>query len=163
MVVFDYAIDRDVELIGPMSLRLWLETDGYDADVFVYIRKADAGGNPLLATIPPGMPWQGAHGRLRATHRELDPHRSTPLRPWPAHESPAPVQPGEPVRLDIAIWPAGLAWHAGQRLQIVISGHELAVMHPLDALNSNTGTHRIRTGGRYDSRLMLPVATPGGI
>ncbi len=162
-VVFDYAIDRDVELTGPMSLRLWLETDGYDADVFVYVRKADAQGNPLLATIPPGLPWQGAHGRLRATHRELDPERSTPLRPVPAHLSPAPVQPGEPVRLDIAIWPAGMAWHAGQRLQVVISGHELSVMHPLDALNVSAGTHRIHTGGRYDSHLLVPVATPNGI
>ena len=59
--MFDYAVDRDVELTGPMSLRMWLETDGYD--VGVYVRKADAQGNPLLATVPPGLPWQGAHGR----------------------------------------------------------------------------------------------------
>jgi uncharacterized protein len=159
-VVFGYAIDRDVELTGPMSLRLWLESDGYDADVFVYVRKADAQGNPLLAAIPPGLPWQGAHGQLRATHRKLDLERSTPLRPAPAHLSPAPVQPGEPVRLDIAIWPASMAWHAGQRLQVVISGHELSVMHPVDALDVSTGTHRIHTGGRCDSHLLVPSRHP---
>jgi predicted acyl esterase len=160
MVAFDYTVDRDVELVGPMKLRLWLETEAaYDADVFVYVRKADAEGNPRLATIPPGLPWQGAHGRLRATHRELDPERSTPLCPVHTHERPLPVQPGEAVPLDIAIWPFGMAWHAGQRLQVVVSGHDLAVMHPMDAVNINSGVHRIRTGGWFDSHLLVPVAT----
>jgi hypothetical protein len=58
----------------------------------------------------------------------------------------------------------GLARHAGQRLQVVISGHELSVMHPFDALNVSTGTHRIHTGGRYyDSHLLVPVSAPDGI
>jgi hypothetical protein len=30
-------------------------------------------------------------------------------------------------------------------------------------LNVSTGTHRIHTGGRYDSRLVVPIATPTGI
>ena len=56
-----------------------------------------------------------------------------------------------------------MAWYARQRLQVVISGHELSVMYPLDTLNVSTGTHRIHTGGRYDSHLPVPVATLNSI
>ena len=162
-VIFEYTFDRDVELIGPMKLCLWLECDAWDADVFVYVRKADAKGNPLLATIPPGLPWHGAHGRLRATHRELDLKRSKPLAPVHTHANPQSVQPGIPVQLDISIWPMAMAWHPGEKLQLVICGRAQGAVHPADTININVGHHRIRTGGQFGSHLLVPVTTSNGI
>jgi len=164
-VIFRYKIERDVELIGPMKLRVWLETVGFsfDADLFVYVGKADADGNPLTSFIPPGDPWPGAHGRLRATHRELDEQHSTPLSPVHRHERPLPVEPGTPIALDIPIWPVGMAWHPGEELTVLIGGKNLTAFSPIDALNVNSGPHKILTGGQYDSHLLVPLATPDGI
>jgi predicted acyl esterase len=161
-VVFEYEVDRDLEIVGPMKLRLWLEVEGADdADVFVYVRKADPDGRPLLSPVGPGVPSLGAHGRLRASHRELDERISTPLEPVQAHERELKLTPGEPVALEIGIWPHGMLWHPGQRLQVVVSGTDLmpAEAGPPNDPNPNTGTHRVRTGGRFDSHLLVPVVS----
>ncbi|WP_433136853.1 CocE/NonD family hydrolase [Actinomadura nitritigenes] len=162
-LTFDHVIDRDIEIVGPMKLRVWLEVDtGTDASLFVYVRKADADGQPLLSEVFEGMPCLGAHGRLRASHRELDPDLSTALSPVCAHEREQPLRPGEAVQMDIAVWPHGMALHAGERLQVVISGHdlepELAALEA-DAPAQNSGTHRIHTGGAFDSHLLVPIVT----
>lgn len=158
-VIFDHVVNREVELIGPMKLRVWVETISFDADIFVYVSKADADGNALPITIPPGTPWPGAHGRLRATHRELDEKLSTPLVPVHKHERPLHVEPGGPVALDIPIWPVGLALHPGQRLRVSIGGRNRSFIHPADTVTINVGNHKILTGGRYDSHLLVPVAS----
>jgi predicted acyl esterase len=160
-LVFEYQAERDFELVGPMKLRLWLEVDaGNDADLFIYVRKADPNGQPLLPEVFPGVPSLGALGRLRASHRELDPDASTPLTPVYLHERELPLEPRTPVALDIGIWPHGMTWHAGQRLQLIISGHDLMPVDrgvAADEPSRNTGTHRIRTGGSFDSHLLLPI------
>jgi predicted acyl esterase len=161
--VFDYVADRDFEIVGPMKLRLWLEVEtGDDADVFVYVRKTDAEGAPLLNENWPGTGFMsdGAHGRLRASHRELDDETSTALAPVHRHERRAPLRPGKPVAMDIAIWPHGMRWHRGERLQMVVSGRDFMPDFPglePDEPTSNTGSHRIRTGGAYDSHLLVLI------
>jgi predicted acyl esterase len=51
-----------------------------------------------------------------------------------------------------------MTWHAGQRLQLIISGSSLMPADPTEpGDNRNTGTHRIRTGGSFDSHLLLPI------
>ena len=49
--------------------------------------------------VPVGLGW------LRASHRKLDPKKSLPYRPWHSHDEIQPLKPGEPVELDIEIWP----------------------------------------------------------
>jgi uncharacterized protein len=63
-------------------------------------------------------------GWLRASHRETDPDRSLPWRPWHRHESRQPLTPGEPVALDIEIWPTSVVIPAGYRLGVTISGRD---------------------------------------
>ena len=46
-----------------------------------------------------------AMGWLRASHRELDPERSTPYRPYHTHRRRQPLVPGEVYELDVEIWP----------------------------------------------------------
>lgn len=161
-LTFDYTADRDFEIVGPMKLRLWLETETEsDADVFVYVRKAGASGQPMFSEIFPGVPSLGATGQLRASQRELDPTLSTPLSPVHAHERELPLQPGEAVPLDIAIWPHGMVWHAGEHLQVVISGQQPAPLDPAASgdRTPQSGVHRIRTGGSFDSHLLVPMVS----
>lgn len=145
-----------VEIFGLMKSRLCLETDAsYEADVFVCVRKAEGQGSVVSAQIPPGMPWPGATGRLRASHRQLDVGRSTELVPVPAHDIPQAVMPGEPMVLDIAIGPFGMRFHTGEQLQIVITGHTSDAMHPVDQIHQNIGKHTIRSISRTCFCLLL--------
>ncbi len=158
---FDYSFEHDTEVVGPMKLRIWLEIEnGSDADVYAYVQKTDPSGQPLLAQILPGVLHVGAGGSLRASRRELDETRSTPLAPVAAHRRDLPVTPGTAVPLDVAIWPYGMKWHAGQRLRVIIGGTDLALRNPASA-TVNSGVHRVRTGGAYDSYLLVPaIAAP---
>jgi hypothetical protein len=62
-----------------------------------------------------------AKGWLRASHRELDPSRSRPLRPWHTHTQVQKLRSGDIVSVEIEIWPsatlfeADLTWRFGRR------------------------------------------------
>ena len=160
-VVFEFTTDRDVEIVGPIGAKLWLETvTSSDADLFLYLRKADANGNPLLHVDVSGT-FQGAKGRLRASHRELDEAKSTPLVPVQKHERALPVVPGQPMPMEVGIWPLGMRWHAGERIQLMVSYNIIDTSQGDETVNS--GPLRIRTGGKYDSRIILPVTSAQGI
>ena len=61
---------------------------------------------------PVGLGW------LRASHRKLDPARSRPYRPWHTHDEEWPLKPGEPVELDVEIWPTSIVVPPGYRLAL---------------------------------------------
>ncbi|HKP42702.1 CocE/NonD family hydrolase [Mycobacterium sp.] len=162
--MFDLTFDRATELTGYMALRLWFSAEvASDADIFVAVQKLDASGVEVpfhfFAVQEDG---HVALGWLRASHRELDLHRSTPAQPVHTHRSVEPLPAGgEPVPLDIEIWPSSTVFEAGETLRLVIQGRDInsyAPMTPTSAHDSrNNGAHRIHTGGRYDSHLLVPV------
>jgi predicted acyl esterase len=160
--VFEHTFEDATELTGHMKLRLWLEiAAGDDADVFVAVQKLDADGElvsfPLLALREDGPV---ALGWLRASHRELDPERSTPEQPWHPHTSEDPLTPGEPVALEIEIWPSSTSFEAGESLRLVVQGCDVYAGPDSEFghdVTRNSGVHTIHTGGAYDSHLLVPV------
>ena len=160
--VFSCRFDRPVELIGSMRLKLWVSTsEGVDLDLFVVLRKLDSSGNEVFFSGYNGYERDGlAKGWLRASHRELDPSRSTPLRPWHGHTHIQKVRSGEIIPLDIEIWPSATLFEAGSSLQLTIQGHD-AAKYPAFRHGKllNRGCHTIFTGGRYDSCLAVPLNT----
>jgi uncharacterized protein len=92
----------------------------------------------------------------RASHRELDPVRSRPDRPFQAHARAIPVQRGVSARLDIEIWPSATLFEAGSELIVEILGHDAdrypALRHS-DTVNS--GAHTIHTGPLTPSALVF--------
>jgi uncharacterized protein len=162
-VTFEIAFDKDVELAGHMKLRLWVEAEnGGDMDVFVAVEKRDSEGE--LVGFPFSSAWDAgpvALGWLRASHRELDPERSTPERPWLLHRRELPLPAAQPVPVEIEIWPSGTLFRAGERLRLVVSGTDIhAPLHKHED-SRNDGTHAILTGGRYDSHLLIPIVGGG--
>jgi hypothetical protein len=175
--VFTYRFAHDTQLTGYLSAHLWVEAKGADeADVFVLVEKLDKHGTLLVPDqvsarqyfpIPPA----GAHGRLRASLRKLDPKLSTDFIPIQSFDHPENLHPGDIVPLDIAIMPASEVFHAGEQLRLTIAGHEfsappggpapagmLAFMKPIPPVpTKNAGVHVIHAGGDHQSYLQIPV------
>ncbi|MFA5308953.1 MAG: CocE/NonD family hydrolase [Dehalococcoidales bacterium] len=166
--VFTYSFPEDTEIVGHMKLRLWVEAAGSDdMDLFVYVSKTDAMGNPLSHLVV-DFPHPGARGLLRVSHRELDAERSTPSQPFLAHRREQLLKPGQVVPVDIGIWPWGMLWHAGQQLRVAVQGFHLIWMDDVVLGKTpifryerrNKGEHIIHTGGKYDSYLLVPRIPP---
>jgi predicted acyl esterase len=163
---FDYRFDSPAEITGCASLQLWVEADGSDdMDLFVALQKLDRDGNEVGFTFyafyengPVALGW------LRVSHRALDPERSTAERPVHLHTHEERLAEGECVPVDIEFWPFSTRFEAGESLRLVIAGSDIyrkeeGVMlpFPLHEDTRNRGTHIVRTGGGYDSSLLLPV------
>jgi predicted acyl esterase len=186
-VVFTIRFDEEIELTGYMKLRLWVEASGSnDMDLFVKVQKLGKRGNLLSSPVitPPGpvarsfvrLLWSfnvkklaslfftGATGRLRVSHRQLDPERSTPSEPYLTHRVEELLSPGEVVPVDLSIWPLSMRWHVGEQLRLIVAGYNLTPV-PLPGVKPpvlrNKGEHVIHTGGKYDSHLLAPLISNG--
>jgi hypothetical protein len=160
---FTVTFNEDTELSGYMKLRLWVEADGAnDMDLFAYVSKLDEKGNHLPAMVLV-FPNPGVRGMLRVSHRELDEARSTPSEPYLLHRREQLLKPKEIVPVEIAIWPIGMIWHAGQQLRLIVQGYASWWMEDMLSGTAvfrydlrNKGNHIIHTGGKYDSHLLVP-------
>jgi predicted acyl esterase len=128
------------------------------------VRKLDSAGREVFFSGYNGYERDVvAKGWLRASHRELDQSRSTPLRPWLRHAHIQKLRPGEIAPMEIEIWPSSTLFEAGSTLQLTIQGHD-ASHYPAFGHRKllNRGWHRIFTGGQYDSQLVMPVNQSSG-
>ncbi len=169
---FEHKFSGETELTGHMKLKLWVETSaGDDMDLFVAIHKLNQSGAQVpFAFFSVFEDGPVALGWLRVSHRELDPARSTPFQPWLLHRREMRLKPGECVPVEIEIWASSTLFHKGESLRVVVQGKDfygpseknyvprvIATGHgPL----RNAGEHIIRTGGQYDSHLLVPVVPP---
>lgn len=165
LVTFDYKFDRDTEITGYPYLHVWLEAQGHDdMDVFVTLKKLSTAGVEQPVTIFGGTaPHPGAWGKMRVSHRELDPELSTDYNPVMAHTREQKLAPGEVVPCDIEIYPMSRFWHAGETLRVQIAGRYIRDPHWIEPLMSETdnhGLHVVHAGGEHDSFLQIPVIPP---
>ena len=162
--VFTHRFDADTDLIGYSNLHLWVEADGSDdMDLFVRIDKLGPDGD-LRSPLVLGQPVQGTSGQLRVSHRSTDPDRSTPSEPYLTHQQELLLAAGEIVAVEIGLWATSLRFHAGESLQLTISGARIIPTElnmPSKVPLRNHGTHILHTGGQHDSHLLIPV-TPAG-
>ena len=117
-------LTRDIEITGPVAAKMWVSSETADADLFLVLRVFDPAGNEVVFVgsndprVPVGLGW------LRASHRKLDPRRSLPYRPWHAHDEEWPLTPGEPVELDVEIWPSSIVVPSGYRIALTLRGRD---------------------------------------
>lgn len=155
--------EQRTEVTGPLSLRLWLSSSTADADVFVRLGRIDADGSEMLGFGPEENDVGLTQGWLRASQRKLDQQRSLPYRPYHAHDEHWPLNPDEPVALEIEIWPTSVVFGPGSRLFLEIGGHELPYSHFLHADPRDrppeifAGSCTIYTGPEHPSALLVPV------
>ena len=115
---------EDVEITGPVAAKLFVSSDTADADIFLALRLFDPQGKEVvfIGTNDPRTPF--GLGWLRASHRKLDQRRSLPYRPWHTHDEEWPLTPGEPVELDVEIWPTCIVVPPGYRLGLSVRGKD---------------------------------------
>ena len=176
LAAFTLRVDTPTEFVGYPKASLWVEADGSDdMDLFVFFQKLNADGEQLEQfTIPNHGPqvqavtrngaailkYKGSNGRLRASMRRLDAAKSTDAIPVHSFDRIEKLAPGEIVRLDIDLFPVGLALRPGEQLRLVVSGANL-IGGPMPGNATtptiNRGRHIVHTGGDHASYLQLPM------
>jgi uncharacterized protein len=124
------ALAADVEVVGTSRLVLHAVCDAIDVDLCVRLADVDQSGRSRLLNT----------GALKATHA-------------PSHEAPTALAPGQPNRLEVEIWPIANVFKAGHRIRIAVSASDF----PFFECNPLPSTTRILFGGRYPSRLVIPM------
>jgi uncharacterized protein len=117
-------LERELEITGSAAARLTIASSTADLDIFVTLRVVDDSGCDV--TLPSGQDPHGClgFGWLRASQRKTDPARSLPHRPWHTHDERQPLTPGEPVDLDVEIWPTSLVIPARYQLGVCLQGRD---------------------------------------
>jgi predicted acyl esterase len=116
--------DQEIEITGPSALKLFVSSSTADADIFVILRVFSPDMKEIVfqGAIDPHTPI--AQGWLRASHRKLDKKLSKPYRPYHTHDEKQPLTPGEPVELDIDLWPTSIVVPQGYRVALTIRGKD---------------------------------------
>ena len=117
-------LSKETEITGPSALKLFASSSTPDADFFVVLRvfAGDLKEIVFQGAIDPHTPI--AQGWLRASHRKLDKKLSKPHRPYHTHDQKQPLKKGEPVVLEIEIWPTSIVVPAGYRVGLSIRGRD---------------------------------------
>jgi predicted acyl esterase len=180
-------LGKETEITGPISAKLFVESDTEDADLFVVVRAFHPDMEEIVfqGAVEPNKPI--GLGWLRASHRKLDEELSTEWRPYHTHDEVQPLEPGEIYELDIEVWPTSIVLPAGTRLGISIRGRDYEytgnVEHDPDSMEGSRGftgvgaqTHRVagdrppeiyggdvtvHTSPTHPSSVLLPVIPEG--
>jgi uncharacterized protein len=131
-VTFAITLDRETEITGPLAAKLFVSSSTADADLFLVVRVFDPSGKELtfFGSTDPNTPI--ANGWLRASHRRLDPGRSTPWQPWHPHDRVEPLTPGQVYECDVEILPTSIVLPAGWRLALTVRGKDYEYTGPVD-------------------------------
>lgn len=162
IVRFRWSVPEDMDIIGPMALRLWIKArDASGLVLFAGIRKFRAGAE---------VPFEGSYGFSadivskgwqRAAHREIDDRLATPAQPVHTHARAEPLAEGEIARMDIELRQHATRFLKGDILQLDVRGNwhfprdPLFGQFPAFYAPSPKGNWVLLSGGEYDSHLLL--------
>jgi len=105
-------LTRDTEFFGSGSANIWLSSTAPDTDLQI----------TLTDVRPDGQEVYVARGWLRASHRALDPRRSTALAPFHTDQQADAQQlvPGQPTYMRAQLWPFDYVFRRGSSLRLWI-------------------------------------------
>ena len=169
---FIFRVPEELELVGPMKLRLHVELQGTtDANLFVAVSKVE-GGASGAAEQGRSLPFEGpfgfgcdvvARGWLRVAHRRLDEARGEPHRPFLLGDRAEPLGPGEVAPVEIEILPSATHFHRGDVVRLEIWGRwfwrrsMFFGTYPCTYADSPSGTVILHMGDSHDAHLLVPL------
>lgn len=169
---FSAPLARPLTLVGPVAAHLHVASSGSDADIFCTLRAFLASGDEVTfrGANDPRAPL--SQGWLRVSHRELDPLRSRPERPWHRHERRMPVRPEVAYEVAVELWPTCVRLPAGSRIALTVGGSDFARPESTGPFTGSGPFHHddaddrratrdvvltVHTAGRAPSAVLLPV------
>ncbi len=162
VAIFNWVVPEDMDIIGPMALRLHLETRGADdAFIFAGVRKLRSGKEVLFEGSYGFSGDMVSKGWQRAAHRELDTVLSTAAQPVHLHESADLLRDGEVVTVRLALRPHATRFRKGEELRLEIAGKwhfpgdMLRGQFPAGYQKSPRGMWTLHTGGEFDAHLLI--------
>jgi hypothetical protein len=144
-------LDREVEVTGPVTARLWIASDMPDTDFTAKLVDV----HPPSADFPRGFAMNLTEGLLRLRYRDS----------W---ERPAPMRPGEVYAITIELFPTANLFGRGHRLRLDISSSNF----PHFDVNPNSSEpegawqapriarNRVFADAARPSHIVLPVIPP---
>jgi predicted acyl esterase len=154
------ALEKDLEIAGPLKLVLFVSSTREDTDIFVKLEEQmpqmpterAEGINPRSVNVTRG--W------LKASHRALDAMLSTPTEPVHTHDKAEMMEPGKVYRMEISLEPTAWLFKAGNRIRLEISNGDSAASEALWThlyRPDKVGTDTFHFGPKTDAELLLPV------
>jgi predicted acyl esterase len=155
-------LEEETEITGPVMAKLFLSSSTTDADAFLVLRVFAPDGKEVVfqGALDPHTPV--GQGWLRASHRKLDPELSLPYRPYHSHDELWPLKPGEPVELDIEIWPTSIVVPKGYRIGLTVRGKDYEYDGPPARLSNMKNPMRGCGPFEHDDPRDRPPAIFGG-
>ncbi|MGD9843823.1 MAG: CocE/NonD family hydrolase [Variibacter sp.] len=142
-------LDAGAEFTGHAVAELWLAASEADAAVHIYLSEIESDGTERYVT----------EGVLRALHRkDAEPtqwHRTS----WPTHSykraDAAPLVPGRPEKMRIALLPVSWHFKKGSRIRLSIGGADAD--HYVQVPHGRPPVFTVHRGGEMASRITLPL------
>lgn len=153
-------LDADLEIAGPIKLVLHASSTARDTDFIVKLAEQfPQSPEDRAKGLNPGS-MLVTKGWLRASHRALDPKRSTEMEPYHPHDRPEPLVPGEVYRFDISLEPNAYRFRKGNRIRLEIANGDSPVTDMLWThyyAPNKIGEDTIHHSAARPSALFLPV------
>ncbi len=157
-------LEDDLEVTGPVVLKLYASSTAIDTQFIVKL--TDQHPQDHAARVRGEQPAYTpvSKGWLKASHREKDPARSTPERPFYTHTNPQPLTPGEIYEFDIEVLPISYVFKKDHRIRLELANGDSPATdgvfsHPYHPCLMGTDT--IHHDGAHASCLILPVIAKG--
>lgn len=117
-------LEKETEITGPMAAKLFVSSSTRDTDLFLIVRVFDPDGKELtfMGSTDPNTPI--ANGWLRASHRRLDPDKTTLYRPYHPHDRIEPLTPGDIYECDVEIVSSCIVILAGWQVALTVRGKD---------------------------------------
>jgi putative CocE/NonD family hydrolase len=146
-------LDHELEVTGPITVRLWIASDAPDSDFTAKLIDV----YPPSVDYPHGFAMNLTEGLLRVRYRDS----------W---ERPAPMMPDEVYAITIELFPIANLFCRGHRLRLDISSSNF----PHFDVNPNSGEpegawqhpriahNRVFAEAARSSHILLPIIPSGG-
>jgi uncharacterized protein len=147
-------LDADAELTGHVVAELWLAASEADAAIHLYLTEVEPDGRERYVT----------EGVLRAFHRKDAADTPAHRTAWPTHSyrraDAAPLVPGKPARLRIALLPVSWRLRKGSRIRLGVAGADAD--HYAQVPHGRPPALTLHHGGEMGSRIELPFRVRAG-
>lgn len=152
-------MEEDLVLAGHCYADLYMSTTSDDLSVLVKVVMLDEDNEIVPVAIDYDIFNPATQGALKASHRKLDPERTTAWRPYHTHlaADAQKLTPGEVVDLKVELLPMTLRVKKGWKLAMSVAPLDNAsLIDPQDTYTAGA-TDTLHTGGQYASFLQIPV------